>query len=253
MFMINKSSAALKFLAEEVRILHCDVSINNILINRVREGQLMPIKTCGMIIDFEFARNIDDSSGSGARSGTLPYMSVEVLNNDDDNFCHKLSHDLESIVYIIWTVCTYTSGPCKLREHAESLPLNILFHDSDAASVAQRKALFITFLDTNILNFIDPYWHDFKPFIGHLVKSCFAPTADPQFFPNTISYDSFVSILEEAKETVKDDYVAPYPFGAPKLKRMREEEVFVRDGTTRAKRKPFDKPSYWIDSISNSV
>ena len=69
----------------------------------------------------------------------------------------------------------------------------------------------------------------------------------------TVSYDSFVSILEKAKETVKDSYVAQYPIGAPKLKRVWEEEVFARDGTTSAKRKSFVKPSYWIDSISDPV
>ena len=187
----------------------------------IRDGEPMPSKTCGMIIDFEFANNIDNTSCSGAHSGALPYMSVEVLNNKDANFCHKLSHDLESIIYIIWTVCTYTSGPCKLCEHTESdesLPLNSLFHDSIVTSVVQRKALFITFLETNILRHIDPYWHDFVPFIKQLVKSCFALGLDLQVVPNTVSYDSFVSILEKAKETVKDSYVAQYLISAPKLK-----------------------------------
>lgn len=120
-------------------------------------------------------------------------------------------------------------------ESDESLPLNSLFHDSIVTSVVERKALFITFLETNILRHIDPYWHDFVPFIKQLVESCFVPGLDPQVVPNTVSYDSFVSILEKAKETVKDSYVAQYPIGAPKLKRVREEEVFARDGTTSAK------------------
>ncbi|KAJ7267278.1 hypothetical protein C8J57DRAFT_362926 [Mycena rebaudengoi] len=80
------------------RVLHRDVSVNNVL---VADNRLV-------LIDWEIGRRFQEpSAGRGTLAGTLDTMSVSALRNGD-----PLPHnDIESTVYVLLKVLTQTFVP----------------------------------------------------------------------------------------------------------------------------------------------
>ncbi|KAJ1736541.1 hypothetical protein LPJ68_006075, partial [Coemansia sp. RSA 1086] len=80
---------------QKCRLLHRDVSVNNILFT----GEKETVK--GMLIDFDVADPIDHPNRDKRpnRSGTLPYMSIGNLKNNRVD--RTALDDWESIIYII--------------------------------------------------------------------------------------------------------------------------------------------------------
>ncbi|KAI9467833.1 hypothetical protein BX667DRAFT_214872 [Coemansia mojavensis] len=80
---------------QKCRLLHRDVSVNNILFT----GEKETVK--GMLIDFDVADPIDHPNRDKRpnRSGTLPYMSIGNLKNNGVD--RTALDDWESIIYII--------------------------------------------------------------------------------------------------------------------------------------------------------
>jgi hypothetical protein len=88
-------------LLNEGRILHRDISENNVIITDAG-GEGDPR---GMLIDLDLAKNLDDEpSGARYRTGTMQFMAIGVLNGEP----HTYRHDLESIFYVfLWTIILY--------------------------------------------------------------------------------------------------------------------------------------------------
>ena len=84
------------------RILHRDISSNNIIITKVKE----PGAFKGMLIDLDLAKE-RESGPSGARhqTGTMQFMAIEVLRGRD----HTYRHDLESYFYVLLWMCARSS------------------------------------------------------------------------------------------------------------------------------------------------
>jgi hypothetical protein len=80
------------------RILHRDISSNNIIITEPNESGGYK----GMLIDLDLAKE-RDSKPSGARNqtGTMQFMAIEVLRGAD----HTYRHDLESFFYVLMWMC----------------------------------------------------------------------------------------------------------------------------------------------------
>ncbi|OJD20317.1 hypothetical protein ACJ73_08347 [Blastomyces percursus] len=88
---------ALRSLHSKGKILHRDVSENNIIITD-------PKKTgrAGMLIDLDLAKELGTRrSGARCRTGTMEFMAIEVLLNKD----HTYRHDLESFFYVLIWQC----------------------------------------------------------------------------------------------------------------------------------------------------
>jgi hypothetical protein len=51
-----------KYLCEMLKILHCDISVGNILLYRADENE----EANGLLVDFDFAKTIKDDESSGA-------------------------------------------------------------------------------------------------------------------------------------------------------------------------------------------
>ncbi|KAK2591244.1 hypothetical protein QQS21_011070 [Conoideocrella luteorostrata] len=80
------------------RILHRDISSNNIIITDPSE----PGDFNGMLIDLDLAKERDsDPSGARSQTGTMQFMAIEVLRNVD----HSYRHDLESFFYVLIWLC----------------------------------------------------------------------------------------------------------------------------------------------------
>ncbi|KAA8895630.1 hypothetical protein FN846DRAFT_968730 [Sphaerosporella brunnea] len=81
----------------EHRVLHRDVSVNNVII--------LPAPDYAALIDFDLAILTTRDHGSGAthRTGTFDFMAHEVLAGKS----HTALHDIESFFYVLLWLCIY--------------------------------------------------------------------------------------------------------------------------------------------------
>ncbi|KAF9071408.1 hypothetical protein BDP27DRAFT_1322081 [Rhodocollybia butyracea] len=88
-----------QWLVEEAKILHPDVSAANIMFGYGSDGSVH-----GVLNDFDHAiRNDVLRSPSSHRTGTAPYMAIDILRTSPPPI-HQYRHDLESLYYVL--VCT---------------------------------------------------------------------------------------------------------------------------------------------------
>ena len=84
------------------RILHRDISSNNIIITDGKKSGGFR----GMLIDLDLAKERDgEPTGARHQTGTMQYMAIEVLRGTD----HTYRHDLESFFYVLLSMCAKTA------------------------------------------------------------------------------------------------------------------------------------------------
>lgn len=85
-------------LYQAARILHRDVSKNNIIITVAKKDN----DPKGMLIDLDLAKELDcGPSGARHRTGTMEFMAIDVL----EGHTHTYRHDLESFFYVfLWII-----------------------------------------------------------------------------------------------------------------------------------------------------
>jgi Fungal protein kinase len=136
--------------------------------------------------------------------GTPPFMSIEALTTEDQNFTHQPCHDLESILYVIFYICTFTKGPGIPRttsEVTENLPLRKWFSHEDPKDIGLRKLAHMSIPDLMITNHFTNYWGDFTPFAQSLASVCFpVRTCDP----NRLTHKAMLEILHTAYAQVEE-------------------------------------------------
>jgi hypothetical protein len=132
-------------------------------------------------------------------------MSIESLITTDPNFTQEACHDLESFLYIIIYICTFTYGPndsilsnevplsCPLREWFKKTP--------QASSTGFIKAGHMLRPDIAILPYFNGYWEDMKPFVVELIETCFLKNPGAS---NHLTHDGMCAILKKAFNTVKE-------------------------------------------------
>jgi hypothetical protein len=87
-----------KSLLEDGKILHRDVSENNIIITELPAED----DPKGRLIDLDLAKELDGMpSGARHRTGTMQFMAIEVLEGKG----HTYRHDLESFFYVFVWMC----------------------------------------------------------------------------------------------------------------------------------------------------
>ncbi|RPB21138.1 hypothetical protein L211DRAFT_453407 [Terfezia boudieri ATCC MYA-4762] len=87
-------------LYEKAGILHCDVSIYNIMRMRSTSG----LK--GFLIDLDYAHQLSNSQEQSlCITGTAPFMALELLQTPGTPTCHTWRHDLESFFYVLIWLC----------------------------------------------------------------------------------------------------------------------------------------------------
>lgn len=98
---LHDAIRAHKSLLEDGKILHRDISENNIIITEAATEE----DSKGMLIDLDLAKELDSlPSGASHRTGTMQFMAIEVLQGKG----HTYRHDLESFFYVfIWMCIRY--------------------------------------------------------------------------------------------------------------------------------------------------
>ena len=112
--------------------MHRDISLNNLML-RV-EGD----RVYGVLNDFDLAVLRDvQSSSSKQRTGTKPFMAIDLLHRDAS--IHMYRHDLESMFYVLlWITSRFHNG-----EEIVNPPLQE-WADKDDTYLLDKKRSFIS-------------------------------------------------------------------------------------------------------------
>lgn len=133
-------------------------------------------------------------------------MALEALKWDvPTDFTHQPKHDLESLFYVIITLCTYMNGPGCLRSSApvdgeRSVCLNLLWSTYDHHDLARHKAVLFTSFNDFILERLPPYWKDFHGVLNGLHAVLWPEKTGIYNQPNVATHDAFLKVLKDAQE-----------------------------------------------------
>ena len=130
-------------------------------------------------------------------------MSIESLITKDPKFTQKACHDLESFLYIILYICTFTNGPGLVlsKDVPASTPLRAWFNNTHPSATGFLKAGHMLRPDISVLPYFTGYWEDIKPFILQIIDTCFAGNPGQ---PNHLTHDEMITILQEAFDAVEE-------------------------------------------------
>ncbi|KAF8507652.1 hypothetical protein BU17DRAFT_57251, partial [Hysterangium stoloniferum] len=102
LYAMHDAVEAHRNLYETAKIMHRDVSLNNILINKDPQPE---VGDHGILIDLDFATRLEKLPRGPVNVGTHRYISYRVLASKGR---HTFFDDLESFYYVFcWLVCTY--------------------------------------------------------------------------------------------------------------------------------------------------
>lgn len=135
-------------------------------------------------------------------------MAIEALVNFGKPFKQHPHHDLESFLYVILYICTYTIGPGVMRKHVDvpsamTIPLSRWFMKEYIKEIGRTKIGHMATSDDSIISKFDEYWADFVPFVRELIKTCFPYGA--QCVSNSLTHANMLEILARAHDAVRDD------------------------------------------------
>jgi hypothetical protein len=159
-------------------------------------------------------------------------MAIEALLADDD-FEHHPHHDLESILYVILYICTFTEGPNKARldfNTPDTLAMKAWFTTDTLREIGSRKLADMSKPISRIIPGFTWYWKDFAPFALELIGLCGQqPTC------SKLTHKEMLSVLHKACMAVKESPTSdmPVPVGAvteeKNLKRSKPSDTLDDD------------------------
>ena len=115
-------------------IHHGDISFNNLMYDITRTGD--PV---GIINDFDLATWVDHSTTNNDRTGTIPFMAIDLLDGGlEDRIPRLYRHDMESFVWVLAYITVanieYKGGSVKISPLPD---VDAWFKDDD---LADRRA-----------------------------------------------------------------------------------------------------------------
>lgn len=145
-------------------------------------------------------------------------MALESLQWEvPTEFTHEPRHDLESLFYVILTICTYVDSPGYLRspvpvENERSLCLNEWWATLDGNVLARSKASHVSSLEYCVLQRLPPYWEDFHQVLIDLRDAIWPEKNYVLHVKNLATHDAFLSILTTARDMYRGKGEAPCPY-----------------------------------------
>ncbi|KAJ7248584.1 hypothetical protein B0H12DRAFT_716381 [Mycena haematopus] len=217
-------------LYEKAKVLHRDISVNNILL--VPSDDLLPTSSTaatlagpatensvagdavatspglrrGLLIDLDCALVLDDDSGRGStatghRIGTLPFMAIDILVEGDELHQHEPHHDLESFLYVLIWVCVHYAGPSNAERQNFDInhsKLKPWVHGESYVTIGKAKAASMMvdkYWKTDVLDNFAPYFEPLKPCVTAWRKS---------YRDGELTYDAALEVLQAALSSLSD-------------------------------------------------
>ncbi|KIO23494.1 hypothetical protein M407DRAFT_27022 [Tulasnella calospora MUT 4182] len=127
---------AIKFL-NSLGWFHRDISIGNMGFAMVQPCNGVLVK----LHDFDLSKEHGSASGAPHWTGTLPFMSIELLTYPDME--HKIGFDVEALIWtLLWIVRVYTDGRNTFKV-AKDHPLQNWFSNVALADIGSNKHTYL--------------------------------------------------------------------------------------------------------------
>ncbi|THU84887.1 hypothetical protein K435DRAFT_806358 [Dendrothele bispora CBS 962.96] len=161
-----------RWLVDHGRILHRDISLANIMYRRIDD------RVYRVLNDYDLASTLPLDSAqrptSELRTGTIPYMSWDLLDIDSNKSCQAgpaYYHDLEALFYVIVILCNHYEKKTN-SARLDKVPANDrLYNDwfsPNHQQVAGAKTLFVT--QSNALFKATGFFDGFTELVDRLRK-----------------------------------------------------------------------------------
>lgn len=164
-------------------------------------------------------------------------------------FTHQPKHDLESLFYVILTLCTYVERPGHLRSpipmaNDPSICLNDWWSIADYHDLARSKAITLSSFTDCTLARLPSYWDDFHPVLEQLHAAIWPEKCVVLDQPNQATHEAFFRILDQARKTYEAKGEQPHLY-APVVtvvkqlggsKRKPESGAIASEGAKRRKK-----------------
>lgn len=177
------------------RILHRDISENNLMFHRFTSG------VDGVLNDWDMAGLVNRKGvvdAEGVPTGTIPFMAIDILQDDPPP--HRYQHDLESFFYLLVWAAVHFDIRNKIRVPTRPVALRwqcAPFHD---AVTAKRMFLYDekhmnTWYD-NVMEGFQGIWEDWIiP-----LRTLFADST----LGGDVGFDNFMAVLRRPSQTSND-------------------------------------------------
>ncbi|KAJ7747948.1 hypothetical protein DFH07DRAFT_1036866 [Mycena maculata] len=154
----------------------------------------------GVLIDFDYSLVIEPDSERGppARTGTLPFMAVEVLYYGANMPAHEPRHDLESMLYVLIWICVHYAGP----HNVERQNFNILdselrdwIRGDSYKSIGMMKDAVMgnPMFWNSVLGEFAPYFEQLKPCVSAWKQL---------YVDKNLTYDAVLDVLRSTLPTL---------------------------------------------------
>ena len=186
------------------KILHRDISENNIIITDPKEANGFT----GMLIDTEYGKeNGSGRSGARQQTGTMEFMAIEVLRR----VSHTYRHDLESLFYVLLWMCARRAWErefeCKLADRPKRNILTKWYTGSyDDIADAKKGYMHVDEFE-NILKEFPQAFNCVKPMCEEIRSILFPLLEDGALFTGTPSDPPeklYHPIIEAFEDAIKD-------------------------------------------------
>jgi hypothetical protein len=139
------------------------------------------VVSIGVLNDFDMAVDLQSESGPSSleRTGTLPYMALDLLLRPDGTVKHLYRHDAESFVWVLLDLASsYSGGRRKTNYHMKDW----FGVNKPSMMYAQKFAVLMTPLlqqefmdaisDANLLDVVEKLLCELKKIVNKAVDQC---------------------------------------------------------------------------------
>lgn len=183
-----------KSLWRKARLLHRDISLCNLMIDKDNHGFLIDL-------DLAIHEQRVGISGAKCKTGTWAFMAIGALYGEQ----HSFMHDLESFFWVLLWICIHFDGPKKDRVVPRFDKWNYVDADERTEELAGLKLAVVArediFMRTTS-NYFTEYYQPFAPLMNSLRKVVF-PGDQPWRREDENLYSRMGEILREGYGDLK--------------------------------------------------
>ncbi|KAF8125516.1 hypothetical protein K438DRAFT_2002097 [Mycena galopus ATCC 62051] len=187
-----------RWLHNDVKTIHRDISVGNLMFNQIGDT------VYGVLNDFDLAVQLNDEprSTSKQRTGTKPYMAIDLLVPQPPY--HLYRHDLESFLYVlVFLTCKIEGSPLANWKNLAMESLSNLKHVAITKSgfpptrdhFRQFRLWIVGLSDVFGVGFSNLRRHNNSIEIAELTGNAL-PTFDVKTLGGAVDFDKFKAVLE---------------------------------------------------------